>query len=503
MKKKLVKYLYIILATGTVLASSCSKIKDFGDINTSPNSPATPQTSLLLSNAERYLGRTAATGTTPSIINNYAPRLFVQHISETLYTSESRYATSTYDYSALYNNPLEDLTTIIKLNTDAATKGATYVINGGSNANQIAAARILKAFYFLNITDRWGDIPYSEALQGLTVVTPKFDTQQSIYASLFSELKAAAAQFDNTNSMSGDFLFGGSTAKWKKFAATIRLHMALRLSKVDPNTGKTEFNAALTDGVLASNSDNIIYTFLGESANENNIYNNYEVAKRYDYAISKTMVDQLNSLSDPRLPVYADKTAAGTYVGMPYGLTQSQSSAFLPGTVTSPGNISLIGQKFRLQNSPVAIYTYAMVQFAKAEAYKLGWISGAPDDANAAASYLSGINASMSQQGVTPAASYFTQAAVAYDPANAIKQIITQKWISTYMGYGDESWDDWRRTGFPTLTPAPAALSVDKQIPRRHNYNTNEKDLNGTNYAAVIARQGPDVTSTRVYWDKQ
>jgi len=501
MKKQLVKYLYILLATGTVVASSCSKVDDFGNLNTSPNSPAVPQTSLLLTNAERYLGNTSTTASAASVINANAQRLFVQYMSETLYTSESRYATTTYDYSGIYNNPLEDLQTIIKLNTDAATKNASYVTVGGPNESQIAAARILKAFYFLNITDRWGDIPYSEALQGLAKVTPKFDTQESVYTSLFAELKAAAAQF-GTGNLPGDFLFKGSVTTWKKFAATMRLNMALRLSKVNPTLGRTEFNAALADGVLTSNADNIVYSFLGEAANANNIYSNYEVDKRYDYAVSKTVVDQLNAIADPRLPVYADKTSAGTYVGMPYGLTQSQSSAFSIGTVGVPGNVSRIGQQFRSQSSPVTIYTYAMVQFDKAEAYKLGWITGAPDDTQAAASYLAGINASFAQYGVTAPATYFTQAGVAYNSATAIQQIITQKWIANYMGYADETWDDYRRTGYPVLTPSPAALSIDKLIPRRQNYSVTESQLNGDNYKAVIARQGPDVTSTRIWWDK-
>ena len=497
MKRNFLNYISIL---ALILIASC-KPGDFGNINVSPNSPSTAQTYLLLTNAERQVA---------GLVSSVTGRLFTQQNSETLYTSESRYQLKVYDYSAAYNNMLEDLTLIIKLNTDAETKTLPSVISGGSNANQIAAARILKAFVFQAMTDRWGDIPYSESLQGLAKPLPKFDTQQSIYTALFKELKEAGAQFDNGSAIKGDFILGNSNAKWKKFAAQIRMNMALRLSKVDPATGKTEFNAALADGVLTSNTDNIFYPYLLESANENNMYNNYNVAKRYDYTIGKPLLDYLQTNADPRLPVYAEKNNAGLYVGMPYGITQGQAGAYTIGAFNTagvfiPGSVSAFGSKFRLQNSAVSIYTYAETSFAIAEAYKLGWITGTPDDVNAAAKYTAGITASLAQHGITDAtavAAYLAQPNVVYSSTDAIKQILTQKWVANYQGYGFEAWADWRRTGFPVLSPSPAALNLGGQIPRRLCYTTNEASLNAKNYAEVIARQGADELNTRIWWDK-
>ncbi|RZK77008.1 MAG: SusD/RagB family nutrient-binding outer membrane lipoprotein [Pedobacter sp.] len=499
MKKNILNL--FLVATAITVIGGC-KPGDFGDLNVSPNSPSSAVPQLLLTSAERYMGRTTAVtsvATAPGIISDYAPKLYTQQISETLYTSESRYNTKIYNYTGIYNSPLEDLTTIIKLNTDAATKALPNVVAGGSNANQIATARILRAFYFQNITDRWGDIPYSQALQGAAFLTPKFDKQQDVYTALFKELKEAVAQFDGGTTVKGDILFSGSVAKWKIFAATIRMNMALRLSKADPTTGKAEFNLALAAGVINSNADNVVYSTLGESANENNIYYNYEVAKRYDYATSNTMVDKLNALNDPRLPVYADKTSAGTYVGMPYGLTQALAAKFLPGNVNVPGTISLIGKAFRSQNSPVRIFTYPEVLFSKAEAYKLGWITGAPDEAQAATTYLAAIAANMQLNGVTAPASYYTQAGVAYVPATGLEQIITQKWIANYMGYGYEAWSDWRRTGFPVLTPSAYPQNLGGKIPVRQAYTNDEPSLNAANYKLVIASQGPDELNTPIW----
>ena len=497
MKRRFFSY---ISAFVIILVASC-KPGDFGDINISPNSPSTAQTYLLLTNAERQVS---------GLVSSVTGRLFVQHNSEILYTSESRYNLKIYDYSAAYNNMLADLTLIIKLNTDAETKGLPNVIGGGSNANQIAAARILKAFIFQAMTDRWGDIPYSESLQGLNKPLPKFDTQQSIYTALFKELKEAQAQFDSGAALKGDFIHGNSNAKWKKFANQTRMNMALRLSKVDPATGKTEFNSALADGALLSNADNIVYPFLAESANENNMYNNYNVAKRYDYSISKTLVDYLQVNGDPRLPVYAEKNNAGLYVGMPYGITQAQAGAYNIGGFNAagtfvPGTVSAFGSKFRLQNSAVSIFTYAENRFAIAEAYKLGWISGSPDDLNAATAYNAGITASLAQHGITnptDVAAFLAQPNIVYDPANAIKQIISQKWVANFQGYGFEAWADWRRTGFPVLAPSPAPQNLGGQIPRRLGYTATEASLNKANYLIVIGRQGPDELNTRIWWDK-
>lgn len=497
MKRRFFSYISVV---AIALIVSC-KPGDFGDINVSPNSPSTAQTNLLLTNAERQVA---------GLVSSVTGRLFIQQNSEMLYTSESRYNLKVYNYSAAYDNMLADLALIIKLNTDPATKSLPSVIANGSNANQIAAARILTAFIFQALTDRWGDVPYSQALKGLASPLPKFDTQQSIYTALFKELKEAQAQFDSGAAIKGDFINGNSNAKWKKFANQIRMNMALRLSKVDPVTGKAEFNAALADGVLSSNADNIFYTFLLESANENNMYNNYNIAKRYDYSISKTMVDYLQNNSDPRLPLYAEKTSAGTYVGMPYGLTQAQAGAYSVGGFNAagtfvPGTVSALGIKFRLQNSPVSIFTYAESRFAVAEAYKLGWISGTVDDVNAAIAYNAGITASLAQHGVTDATvvgAFLAQPNIAYDPANAVKQIISQKWVANYQGYAFEAWADWRRTGYPVLSPSPVAQNLGGQIPRRLGYTTAEASLNKANYQEVIARQGPDELNTRIWWDK-
>jgi hypothetical protein len=118
----------------------------------------------------------------------------------------------------------------------------------------------------------------------------------------------------------------------------------------------------LAAGVITSNADNISYTYLLEAANQNPIYANYEIDKRYDFAVSKYFVDTLAITADPRLPVYAEKTATGTYAGMPYGL--AAGTGYNSGTIAAPGNVSLIGSKFRAK---FPIFYYAGILFAVAK----------------------------------------------------------------------------------------------------------------------------------------
>lgn len=495
MKLSIVKYITVSLLVAAAVAS-CKKPGDFGDLNTDPNNPSDPNTALLLTSAIR-----SGLSTGNGAVTAADPLLYVQHLSEVVYTQASTYTSRIFDYNGLYNGSLNDLVTIINLNTDPATKSKAYVLAGGSNANQIAVARILKAFQMMQMADRWGDIPYSAAFQGIKDITPEFDRQEDVYKAVFTELKEAVAGMDNGAGPTGDILLGGDLNWWKQWAVSIRMILALRLEKASPATAKAEFAAAFAEGGLTSNHS-VFYKYLSDANNQNPWYNNYNIGKRYDYAISEKMVNSLKALNDPRLPVFADTTSSGTYKGMVYGL-KSPPTGTSTGTVDAPGTISLIGKAFRQQNSKAAVTTYAQMQFAIAEAAHLGWIAGG--EAAAETYYLAGIKASLEQFGVGDAyAAYIAQPAVAYNAAKAVELIQTQKWIAGYLGNGYEAWAEWRRTGFPVLTAAPDAAPVSGgKIPRRQAYPTTERDLNTENYNKVVERQGADELTTRTWVDPQ
>lgn len=239
------------------------------------------------------------------------------------------------------------------------------------------------------MTDRWGDIPYSQALKGKEAFSPVYDKQQDIYTNLFKELSEAVAQIkEGEAGVVGDVLLKGDMAAWKRFANTIRMVMALRLSKADPAKGKTEFAAAIAAGVITNNAQNILYKFVsGDPNNYNPWYNNYSVSNRNDYAISTTMTGYMSPKNDPRLKVYGEVLAGGVVKGLPYGRNAA---------VNIPAAYSRIGNYFRDQGASMPIFTYAQVLFCRAEAAKIGY-AGAPDEAAAETLYKDAIKASWQQ----------------------------------------------------------------------------------------------------------
>jgi hypothetical protein len=496
--KKLFNISKYIIGAGVIILASC---KVGGDVNVSPNNSPNVQTGYMLSSAMQFLGGINGAGATTNI-NSFCGELYSQYMAETQYNSESLFSLKQYDYATYYNGPLLDLKTIIAVNTDPVKKALSSTTKFGSNNNQIASARILTAFIYLTITDRWGDIPYTQALSGTSNVTPAFDAQKDIYTALMKELDEAQKQFDSGAALTGDILFSGDNTKWKHWANSLHAIMALRLSKVDPATGKTEFAKAVTGGLMSSNDDNASYAYLAATTNENPYYTNYRNG-RYDYAVSALLVNTLSDLKDPRLPVYASPTSSSTFAGLPYGAQGDFLKTFHIGTRKVPGNISQIGLAVSNQSSPTVWTSYAQTLFTQAEAAHLGWISGG--DGAAADFYNQGVTASLTQNGVssTDASAYLNQASVKFSASTALNQILLQKWIAGFLGDGWESWAEYRRTGLPKLLdPVPGSLSPGQNVPRRQQYPQTEANQNKANYSAVIARQGADVMNTRMYWDK-
>lgn len=480
--KKISIYKSVAVAAVLAITSTACDPGDFGDMNVSPNAPSTPNTAGFLTGALRNVG---------VMTTDIVPALYTQQFGDVTYIEESRYKTINFSYNGYYTGPLNAYQNIIDLNTNADTK--TTAAANGSNNNQIAVARIARAYTYLWLTDRWGDIPYTEALKGKADFSPAFDSQQAIYNDLFKELKEAQAQFDGGKAVVGDILLSGNATRWKKFANSLRMIMALRLSKVDPAKGKTEFAAAMADGALASNADNVTYKYLAEANNEHPLYNNYITGNRKDFALSDVFVNFLLKTNDPRISAMADKNINLKYVGVPYGVFPAASKA---------QDVSLAATSMRLQNSPANVLTYAQVLFSQAEAAKLGWITGDPK-----ALYEAAVTASLQQWLGTAATAtvisdFLKQPDVAYKDATALEQIATQKWVALFY-QGNEAWAEWRRTGFPALKPAAKPLNPSGQIPRRMAYVTTEGTLNKINYDAVVTKQGADTQDTRMWWDKK
>ncbi|RYD81200.1 MAG: SusD/RagB family nutrient-binding outer membrane lipoprotein [Sphingobacteriales bacterium] len=462
-----------IILLACFFAMGCNK---FGDMNINPNLPSQASGTQLIANAALSL---------PGLSSSPSGVFAAQYLSETQYPGASLYPEGGTSFYGLYQGPLMNLETVIKSTTLSATEGPVV--------NQVAVAKILKAYFLWHATDRWGDLPMSEAFLGSEDFTPKYDTQAEIYNALFTLLDEANTAIV-TGNLTNEIIYGGDVAKWKKLGNTIRLLMALRLSKIDATKGALEFNKALTQGVMTANADNLVFKHLADANNQNYWYGQVENQNRKWWALSSLLVNIMKPVNDPRLPIYGQPaTTGGQFTGLPFG-----TIAGMPNTT----NYSLMGTAIYAQNAPVSLVTYAQLLFAKAEAAKLGWITGGDTDAKI--NYDLALEQSVRQwknNDTSGLGVMRLSAAVAYAPTTALEQIATQRWVHLFM-HGYEGWAEWRRTGYPAL--ASPVGEPTRAVPRRNAYPATELFNNTDNYKEAIQRQfaGADLITGRVWWDK-
>jgi len=457
--------------------TSCSDTLD--DINSNPNATETPLAPYLLTGslkqgADLYWGST----------NNFdSSLLFVQHWAKIQYTEPDRYDVSNTSFTTLWNTGyatlITDLNTILNFPDQQA------------NPNYKGIALTLRSWTFLLLTDAYGNIPYKEAGQK---IIPAYDTQKEVYTGLLEDLKQAQSMLSTANgTVTGDLAYKGDIAKWKKLVNSLRLRIALRISDKEPALAKQAAIEATSDaaGLISSNAETFQFVYTS-SPQQNPASAWFET--RDDYRISKTLVDKLTDLSDPRLPVYAQlpsDATVGKYVGGANGLSNSDANSQGFAKTSKPGTY------FLTSASPAVIASYSETLFNLSEAVARGYIAG-----DAEQFYKSAITASLNQFGITNAtaiANYLNQPSVQYDATNYAKSIGTQKWIA-FFGQGLDAFAEWRRLDYPVLTAGPATV-LDGQIPSRFFYPGTEQSLNGASYQAAIAAQGKDLLTTKLWFD--
>ncbi len=506
------------LITSVIMGTGCAKIDRFGNINQNPNGITNPIPSALLTNVLSQVG-SIASGVVSGIASNPRSANYAQYIAENQYTDVSLMALPQSEMGSAYSGPLQDLQTIIDYNSSPTT--AVAASEYGTNANQIGIAKVVKAYIFWITTDRWGDIPYSEALKGASNLAPKYDKQEDIYFALIKECKDAAAMFDLTmpKPVKGDVMFAGDVSKWKRLANSLRMLMAMRLTNKYPAAGgkaAVEFAdaASAAGGIIDDNAYNATISYPGGGF-KNVWYLTYE--SRDDYASSKTMGDVLSGLADGR------GAAFGTNSTMfPCVLTRDLAIAY--GNGVSNAQSRVLRADLRTASSPLVVIPASSVLLARAEGKERGWIAGGT--AGAEIDYNAGISASYAQWGLTVPGGYFTGAAsytagagvpgsigagaAPYDNFRAassnlqdaattskLARIALQRWIAGFPN-GDEGWSEWRRTGVPNLQ-----LTRFKTGPYvlRWVYGANDYSLNNAATVAAAAAIGGDKQETKVWWD--
>ncbi len=490
------KYLYIFLMV--FLMSACTD--EFADINLNPNEPTAVPPSVIFPYAMREgIDRMHGHRTRLERLGLDGGMLWVQYLARNQYTNEG----DTYNpdasmrnnnWAGFFNESIINFQKVIDATGDPA--------NEFFNENYMSAAMVMRAYMFSIITDTWGAIPYTEALDGAAGnLAPAYDSQEAIYASMLANLKTASETFDISGSaITGDNLFGGDILRWQKFANSLRLRLANRQAAKKPSESAAIFSEIMGNPtaypIFTNNDDFALLYHEGRlNDNNNNAWNEIMVVDgREDWSISQTLVDAMTdgagNAMDSRLTVYAEPVTAGPmaglYDGAINGLPESIASVCI-NTASRPG------QWFSRETAPVCLMTFSELQFILAEATLAGTYTGGLS----ASEYLElAITASFDQYELTVPDGYFA------DKIADKGTIMTEKWKALF-GQGLEAWTEFRRTGFPILPDADprAIFENDGEVPTRLRYPESEYSLNGSNVAAGAALNGgADNKLTPLWW---
>lgn len=399
-----------------------------------------------------------------------------------------------------------------------------------ARANLYQMARIWRCYTGMILTDTYGDVPYSQAGLGYLEFNqaPVFDSQESIYNSILTELDEAATALTpgRTPVETGDVLYSGDVVKWKRLAYSLMLRAAMRLTKVDPAKAQAYAAKAVAGGVMQSNADNAAIRHNNDYTNETG--NTLNGSERSNIFLAAPFVDYLKANNDPRLAAIAARVPGATsgsdqndayggtkltvdrtpanQVGMPMGYDNGSivavaKTAGLPSFYAySQIDRSRMGGRF----VPVFLVTAAQTKLLLAEAVVRGWTTG-----DAAALYKAAIEDHMKELTAYGPATAIAQADIdAYtaanplDPARALEQINTQYWVASFLN-APEAFANFRRSGYPALAPNPyPGKEISGQFIRRLLYPDSELSVNNASVQEAITRQGPDNLDTRVWWDR-
>ena len=391
--------------------------------------------------------------------------------------------------------------------------------------NLIQMTRIVEANAFLILTDSYGSIPYTEAGKAFNerILYPAYDDQETIYGILIAELQEAVAALDEAApTESAEVLFGGNIEQWRKYGNSLLLRMGMRLSKVDPGRAESLVQQAFEGGVITSNADNVV---IRHDANyTNGIGVTLNATEANNYYLTAPFVSYLQDNNDPRLASIAVRyvgAASGpeqvtgaegngsndpaVQIGMPLGFNNEtiKAEAAAEGLTSFYEYSQADRERVVRQTSPVFIVTAAQTQLLLAEAAQRDWIS-----ADAGELYANGIRAHMEQMAAYTEESAIPEEAIAaylaahpYDAANGLELINTQYWIASFLN-GPEAFANFRRSGFPALSPNPFPnQDISTDFIRRITYPTSEVAVNTENVNQAINSMGPDRLDTRVWWD--
>ena len=483
--------LLAVAVGGLVFTSACQQ--ELTDLNRNPNNLEVADSSTLLANI---------------VVNEFKGNADIAWSLGNAYCQLATFSADYYNHSARYQPVSNDPYWITNYTNarDAATL-ATRAQAAGNGAVQ-GVALALQAYAFAQLTELWGDVPFKQALSGATgVFTAPYDAQQTVYTDpdlgILASLRKAndLLKANPQGIIAGDPLYGGNPAKWRKLVNGLRLRYLLRVSgKLDV---KAEMQSIVAEGALFQNATEAAVLPLQNTG----IYVFASVLERAgDFGVK--YLDELlyNSYvatgDQDRLPLIFAKNAASAakpgfdfsyYGGLPIVIEASTAQL---------NRASLFNAAFRTAaSSPLEyarVLNYSEVQFILAEAALKGLIS----TGDAKTYYQQGVRGAYAEYGLADAraTAYLLNPGTTYNPAAALSQIITQKWMSN-LNNGFEGWIEYKRTGLPAFSTGGVANLNGGTIPNRFIYPDSEKTINAANYSAEIAKSsGKDDPNYRPWW---
>ena len=502
--KKIIQISLLLLLVGGI--SSCKK--SFDSLASDPNRATSVPANLILNSVLSEFSRGAFNST--------------QRWNQFYDCNYAYYGNNEYNWTGYSYNNYNVLKNIAKMEEEAKKSVA-------SPNPYTALGKFLRAFFLYDLTMNLGDIPVSEALKGLDVVTPKYDTQKDVFKTILSLLDASndeIATITKSNYvLANDFYYGNNLLKWQKAINAFKLRVLIQLSLKDADADlaiKAKFADVINNPtkypIFGSDAESMFYTY-------NSQYNKYSTnpdnfgfdATRYN--MSSTYLNTLTTLKDPRTFFTAEPAAEKLNAGIPsnsfdafVGAGSGEDLATMSANANL-GKYSFINRKRYYQTytaEQTAQIGYAEMCFNIAEAINRGWISG-----TAETWYQNGIKASIAFYGIKEGANtvtfqkpggglfesvtssinyayadYYAQTEVKYkgNTADGLKQILLQKYLAFYQNSGFEAYYNWRRTGIPTFHVGPGTGNS-QRVALRFQYPSAERNVNKTNVEAAISSQ--------------
>lgn len=385
-------------------------------------------------------------------------------------------------------------------------------------------AQLLRVYVMQMVASFQGPIPYTKVANGDFYVA--YDDEQTLWHAMMDDLDAAIVEIQSaaasgSSPLAGvDRVYAGNNTKWLKFANTLKLRMAMRISNVDPDYAKQKAEEAVAAGVMETTDDS---AYDNTGSRYNNGY--YTVGKGWanEVMANACITSYMNGYNDPRREKYFIGGTAfdGAYVGVRSGISGMNKSNY-------GGYANMCYYDESMKTAPMPIMFAAEAAFLRAEGALKGWNMGG----SAKDFYEQGIRLSFSEWGASGADEYIANSTLtpadytdAITPTNNVvnkskitiaweegasvekklERIITQKWIAGYP-ISLEAWSDFRRTGYPYIFPPKDNMSngkVDSELgQRRIRFSESEYDRNAENVKAAVDMLGNklDEDYTDLWW---